>query len=102
MISLKSSQMLRTKEQQEVAWRRVKGPKAGGHVVAGSGGSEGSAGAGLLGGVYKKILEKKRKPIAVIKHNNVSHKHNKSGKFLKNIYQSPVRTIISPNQPFLA
>lgn len=84
----------------------MKGPSAGGYVDAGSGGSEGSVGstgAGLLvwstkgfGGV------KKRKPKAVIKQNNVSHKHNKSGKFLKNIYQSPVSTIISPNQPFLA
>lgn len=54
------------------------------------------------GGLRGDLGENKRKPRAVIKHNNVSHKHNKSGKFLKNIYQSPVSTIISPNQPLLA
>lgn len=51
-----------------------------------------------LGGVIKK----ERQPEAVIKHNNVPHKGNKSGEVLKDTYQFPISAIILSSHTVLA
>lgn len=103
-MSSKSSQMLRSEEQQGVAGRRVKGPRAAGHCRRRIRRIRGLSGRWFARRVQKVISggKMKREPEAVIKHNNVPHKRSNSGKGLKNTYQFPISAIIPSSHTFLA
>lgn len=105
-MSSKASQMLRSEEQQEVAWRRVNAPRAAGRCRRRIRRIRGLSGRWLARGVQKEILggekKKERQPEAVIKHNNVPHKGTKSGEVLKDTYQFPISAIILSSHTVLA
>lgn len=108
-MSSKASQMLRSEEQQEVAWRRVNAPRAAGRCRRRIRRIRGLSGRWLARGVQTEILggkrkekKKERQPEAVIKHNNVPHKSTKSGEVLKDTYQFPISAIMLSSHTVLA